>query len=206
MEVLKFDPKLNSKDLKDVVVKAAEILKRGGVLVYPTDTCYGLGAKVNSDKAISYLKRFKGREETKPFSVIVPSLEWIFKRIDNLNKERKEFILEHLPGPYTFIVKIKPKYCKEIKFVLKDQKLGFRYPDNKFCQLLAEKLGFPFTTTSANISGGSPAYSLSEFKNYLKHRPKSLWPDLFIDVRELNKTKPSKIIDLSVYPFKVLRD
>ncbi len=197
---------LTDKNFHMAIRKAKNILQSGGVIVYPTDTCYGLGSKVDSDKAIERLKKFKGREESKPFSVIIPSLEWILERIAGLNEERKDFILSRLPGPYTFVVKIKPEFQKDLSLVLQNEKLGFRYPDNKFCQVLAERLGFPFTTTSANISGLPPAYSLEEFEHFLSERKKHLWPQLFIDAGILPKKNPSKVIDLSVYPFKVLRD
>lgn len=197
--------KVKSQKIKEAAGEASGVLKRGGVLVYPTDTCYGLGALISDLRAVEKISRFKGREKEKPFSIIVPSLDWIFKRIANLNQERKDFILEKLPGPYTFVVRIKAEYQKEFNSVSTNGKLGFRYPDNKFSQLLAKKLGLPFTTTSANISNAPPAYSLAEFKRYLKQRPKNLWPDLFVDVGKLQKVKPSKVIDLSTYPFKVLR-
>jgi len=196
--------KLLENNLSEVIEKSEKILRNGGVIVYPTDTCYGLGALASNSKAIEKIYNFKGREENKPFSVIVPSLDWIFKRIENLTQERKEFILDRLPGPYTFIVKIKESFLESLKPVLTKQKLGFRYPKSEFCQKLAASLNEPFTTTSANISGEPPAYSFGEFKRYLTKDNKK-YIDLFIDGGELPKNKPSTIIDISIRPYKVLR-
>ena len=165
---------LSSQNFGKVLEETAKALREGKVVVYPTDTCYGLGALVSFPSAIEKIREFKGREEGKPFSVIVPNLGWVYERMERLNEERKEFIEEKLPGPYTFVVKIKEEFVEELAPVLSNQKLGFRYPDNKFCQKLAELLGEPFTTTSANLSGKPPAYSYEEFARYLKERKSCL--------------------------------
>ena len=196
---------LSSRNFGKVLEETAKALREGKVVVYPTDTCYGLGALVSCPSAIEKIREFKGREEERPFSVIVPNLAWVYERMERLNEERKEFIEERLPGPYTFVVKIKEEFAKELAPVLSNQKLGFRYPDHKFCQKLAGLLGEPFITTSANLSGEPPAYSYEEFARYLKERKRELWPDLFIDAGKLAKRPPSKVLDISVYPFKVLR-
>lgn len=197
--------KLTEKNLNQTLNKALQILKSGGIIVYPTDTVYGLGALSGNQKAIKKIHQFKGTNQEKPMSVIVPSLDYILKRIDNLSKEQKNFILERLPGPYTFVLKIKSEFQKEFLGLIKNGKQGFRIPKNNFCLKLAKKLGQCYITTSANLTNQPPTYSHKGFKKQLMKQKLKFWPDLFIDAGELSKNQPSKIIDLSVYPYKILR-
>ena len=118
--------------------------------------------------------------------------------MENLDEERKDFIKEKIPGPYSFIVKIKKEYIKDLVPVLDNKKLGIRIPKNEFCQNLAQKLGFTFTSTSADITNLPPAHSLFDFKKQLNKVDEKFWPDLFIDAGVLPKNNPSKIIDLTV--------
>jgi L-threonylcarbamoyladenylate synthase len=197
--------KLTDANLIQVLNEAIAVLEDDGLVIYPTDTLYGIGARANSRIAIDKIHKLKGSDYSKPMSVIVPSLDWIFERIDNLSEEQKEFIIDRLPGAYTFIVKIKPEFQGGFKNILQNGKLGFRYPDNIFCQKLGQEFKKPYITTSVNLTGQEPIYSLGEFMDKFSKIEEKLWPDLFIDTGILPKKPASRIIDLSVYPFKVLR-
>jgi L-threonylcarbamoyladenylate synthase len=181
------------KPSTDVIKKAVEVLKSGGILVYPTDTCYGLGVDPRNKKALQKLLELKGRLLSKKISVIVPDLKML-KKICFVNQKQEEILRKYLPGPFTFIL-FKKKAKKET--------LGIRIPDCLITQMLAEEFGFPYTTTSANLSGQKECYDigcvLSQFKN------KKIKPDLILDAGKLSKNPPSTVVDLTCFPPRVLR-
>ena len=136
--------------MKISVEKAAEIIKKGGVVVYPTDTVYGLGANALDEKAVKKVFEMKNRDFKKPISVIVKDLE-MAKKVANFSKDTEKILKKILPGPVTVIL-YKKKILPEI-LTGGSNKVGLRIPDCKFTKALMEKLDFPITTTSANISG-----------------------------------------------------
>ena len=132
------------------ILKAVEILKLGGVIAYPTETVYGLGANIFNELAIRRIFEIKGRLINKPISVAVSSFEML-ESIACVSLENKRIIRKLLPGPITIIL---PK--KEIVSSLLTggtDFIGIRYPENKTAKEIIEKAGFPITATSANFSG-----------------------------------------------------
>lgn len=170
-------------------------IKKGKIFIYPTDTIYGIGCDATRPKAIIKIRRIKNRE-TKPFSVIAPSKEWIKENCE-INKEINKW-LNKLPGPYTFILKLKNKKAIAQRTNNNGETLGVRIPGNWFANLIAE-INIPFITTSANLSGESPITSLQDLKEEIK---KSV--DYFIDDGILNNP-PSKVIDLTKEKEEILR-
>lgn len=163
--------------MKISVEKAAEIIKKGGVVIYPTDTVYGLGANALDEKAIKKIFEIKGRDFKKPISVIVKDLE-MAKKVANFSKDTEKILKKILPGPITVIL-YKKKILPDI-LTGGSNKVGLRIPDCKFTKALMEKLDFPITTTSANISG-KPAFA------------------------KASAGKPSTVIDLTGLKPKILR-
>ncbi|MFH2021325.1 MAG: L-threonylcarbamoyladenylate synthase [archaeon] len=118
----------------------------GAVFIYPTDTIYGIGCNALLGDAVMRIRTLKERDE-KPFSVIAPSKEWIRENCEILFPEE----LNKLPGPYTFVMKIKEKcVSKETNAGLAT--LGVRIPDHWFSEFV-EKMNIPVITTSVNKSG-----------------------------------------------------
>ena len=146
MEVLNLKKQSVTACVKDAVTE----LQAGGVIIYPTDTLYGLGADALSDKAVGKVYKIKGRDERKPVHAIVADMKMMEKYAEVPDMARM-LAKEFLPGPLTLILKkkagIKTGIAKGIT------KIGFRIPDNPFCLALAKKFGKPITTTSANRSG-----------------------------------------------------
>lgn len=172
---------------------AVNILENDGVIVYPTDTIYGLGANISSEKAIKKVYSLKGRDHSKPLSVCVSGIDDIHK-IAHLEADEK--IKKMLPGPYTIIL-----YRKENVSPLLTaggEKIGIRIPDNVICRELTHK--FPITTTSANLSDKKVPESAREIIE--------LWGDsvdLVIDSGKL-QGNPSTVIDWTTHPPKILRE
>ncbi len=143
------------------IKKAAEIIKNGGVVVYPTETVYGIGASIFLEKALKRVFEIKKREKGKPISVAVSGFKMMDELV-NINEKEKAFIKKFLPGPVTVLLK-KKKIVPDILTPGTDL-VGIRYPDNRKALMLIELAGVPITSTSANFSGDEPPKSVDEIK------------------------------------------
>ncbi len=138
--------------------KAARILAKGGVVLFPTDTVYGLAADATNPKALATLREIKGREKKKPISVIVPSVASIptYAVMDDAARALAD---RFLPGALTLVLAATPRIPKELTLA---GKVGIRIPDDPFCLALAKAFGRPYTATSANRSGRETAATVQE--------------------------------------------
>ena len=170
----------------DLISEAIDIMAKGGVILYPTDTVYGLGANIFNNEAVQRIYEIKKRDPSKPLSVLVQDTESL-KLIADLNRNSREIVNKWLPGPFTFILN-KKKIVSP--YVSASAKVGVRIPDYKIARALASL--FPITTTSANITNEC---TLSNPQDILKQIGDTV--DLVIDVGDLDKAKPSTVIDLS---------
>jgi len=130
--------------------QVVECLRQGGVIIYPTDTTYGLGCDIYNKKGIKKIFQIKQRDSRKPFSFICSDLAEISNYAQVSNFAFK-IMKRHLPGPYTFVLdatKIVPDALST-----KQKTVGVRIPENNICQEIVRQLGHPLVTTSANISG-----------------------------------------------------
>ncbi len=149
MEIIR----LTEGNLKDAAKKAAAVLKKGGIVAYPTDTVYGLGVSVSDLDAIERLRELKGRERKKPVSVIVEDVHHI-KECGTLTPLAEKFAAAHLPGALTLVI---PANKHMPDALTMNGAVGVRIPNEPFCLALAKEYGKPFTTTSANKAGmGTP--------------------------------------------------
>lgn len=130
--------------------QVVECLRQGGVIVYPTDTTYGIGCDIFNKKGVKKIFQIKQRDSRKPFSFICNDLAEISNYAQVSNFAFK-IMKRHLPGPYTFVLeatKIVPDSLST-----KQKTVGVRIPENKICHEIVKALGHPLVTTSANISG-----------------------------------------------------
>ncbi len=183
-------------------IQAVEVLKRGGVVVYPTDTAYGLAVDATNSSAVDRLYKLKGRDFKKPTHVIIPHVSWL-KKIVKLNKPALQLMNEFLPGPLTIVLSLKAKGKSWQKLSAGSKTMGVRMPDNAIALELALKFGKPITTTSANVSGKDNCYSVTEVKKqFAKSQHK---PDFYLDGGKLRKIKPSTVVSL-IKGVKILRE
>ena len=187
-----------NKDL----IEATRILKTGGVVVYPTDTAYGLAVDATNFAAVNKLYRLKGRDFNKPIHIIFPSVDWL-KRNIILDKTILKLMNKFLPGALTLVAPLKSR-SKALNRIAGPEGLGLRYPDNALAQSLVEALGRPITTTSANISGQPPTYSVAEAKKQFEQSPRR--PDYYLDGGSLKKIKPSTVVVIANNNVKILRE
>jgi tRNA threonylcarbamoyl adenosine modification protein (Sua5/YciO/YrdC/YwlC family) len=170
-----------------LIQRAVDILTKGGILVYPTDTNYGIGCDILNKKAIERIYQLKQRDKSKPFSFICSELKNIshYAKVSNYAYKTMKRLL---PGPYTFILegsKLVPKIM-----LTKRKTAGIRVPDHKICLELVKGLGNPIITTSATMPDGSTLNEPS-----LIHEMFGSRVDLVID-GDVVPGKPSSVISL----------
>lgn len=184
MRILKTN---NENPDNEVIEEAIKVMAHGGVVLYPTDTVYGLGVNIFNKKAVRRIYDIKKRSLMKPLSIIVSSKDAI-SHVANLRTRDKIYVDKFLPGPYTLILnktKIVPRVVTSgLKHV------GVRIPDNEIACRISDL--FPVTTTSANLSDHEVCETPDEILDQLNHDV-----DLVIDVGKLKRNKPSTIINLT---------
>lgn len=184
MRILKTN---NENPDKEVIEEAIRVMAHGGVVLYPTDTVYGLGVNIFNKKAVRRIYDIKKRSLMKPLSIIVSSKDAI-SHVANLRTRDIIYVDKFLPGPYTLILnktKIVPRVVTSgLKHV------GVRIPDNEIACRISDL--FPVTTTSANLSDHEVCETPDEILDQLNHDV-----DLVIDVGKLKRNKPSTIINLT---------
>lgn len=134
-----------------LIRRAAEALERGGIIIYPTDTVYGIGCDLFNKKAIERIYQLKGKMRKQPLSFIVPDLKEVSSYAIVSNYAYR-IMRKLLPGPYTFVLPATKMVPKKIAEVNK-KTVGIRIPDNNVCHLLLEEFPRPIISTSANLSG-----------------------------------------------------
>lgn len=188
--------KINSKSPeKEKIEFARKILKSGGIIVYPTDTVYGIGADISNEKALKKVYEAKRRSRTKPLSVCLSKTEDVHK-VAYVNDDIEFFIRKILPGPFTVILK-KKKGISPILTGGKDR-IGVRIPQSRVCMELSRDL--PITTTSANISGMKVLKSSEDVMEQLGDSA-----DLMLDSGICESVVPSTVVDMTSSHPKVLR-
>ena len=170
-------------------------LKDGKIIVYPTDTIYGIGANIYDTQAVRKVYNIKQRDHTKPLSIIVHNTDQI-KQITKTNKTIDKILETYLPGAYTFILPKKDIISDSI--TANKKTVGIRIPKNKITYNLTQD--FPITTTSANISNMPTPRSICEISKYFKDEIST-----YIDMGISQSSEPSTIVDLTnKYP-KIIR-
>jgi tRNA threonylcarbamoyl adenosine modification protein (Sua5/YciO/YrdC/YwlC family) len=130
-----------------LIDQAVECLKTGGIIIYPTDTIYGLGCSIHQHKAIEQIARIKQVDPQKAqLSFVCSSLSDLSKYARQLDTPTYRLLKQFLPGPYTFILPA----SKEVPKILQSKKstIGLRIPDNKIAMAIVETLGHPVLSTS----------------------------------------------------------
>ena len=179
------------------ISRAVEILRDGGVIVYPTDTVYGLGCDITSKHAVERIVRIKGRDPKKPMSFVCSDLTHIsrYARVSNF---AYRILKRFLPGPYTFVLESSREVPKML--LTKQRTVGIRIPDHPVCLALVAELGNPILSTSANPSGAEPLNIPLEIRDALGSQV-----DLILECGVLPRV-PSTVVSLVGDRVEVLRD
>lgn len=179
--------------------EAADILRKGGIIAYPTETFYGLGADAFNEVAIKRLYQIKGRELNKPISILIRDQEMLKQVANSIPASAERLMQELWPGPLTLIFKCRdqlPSYLTG-----GTGKVGVRISSQLTAQRLLEILELPITATSANLSGGKSPITAQEI---LGSSANGI--DLILDGGKLPGQLGSTIVDLTISPPKIVRE
>lgn len=193
MQILKTDPQNpSSGDVEKIV----DFLNNKKIVLLPTETVYTFAVDATDEDLIRKVYEIKDRDFSKPMHVVVSSLDAAEKFVE-INEDAKKLAEKFLPGPLTLVL---PKKKGALPDILTSGRptLGIRIPDLEICLAVAKNFSKPFTTTSANISGGPNPYKVEEA---LKEKV-----DLIVDVGPLPNLLPSTIVDLTKEPWEILRE
>ena len=159
MKTKYFDWK-NNVDESDLN-KIKEILDNDGVIIFPTDTVYGIACNCFSEKAIKKVFDIKKRPENKPINVLSNNLDKIKLVSRNINEKEEFLINKYMPGALTIILDKNEKVSDILTAGL--DTIGVRIPKNNISLRILENVSYPLATTSANISGDSAGIKISDF-------------------------------------------
>ena len=180
---------------KEGIEKASQIINRGGIAVFPTDTVYGIGCDPYNKDSVRKIYEIKSRNISKPFPVLVYSKE-IAEKIAFFDEFSKKIAEKFWPGPLTIILKLTDENLKKSLNVV--DKIALRVPNHKWTLDLLKKCNF-LVGTSANISGQTsftnPDECLKNMQNY----------DIFVDGGTITSKAESTIIEIEKEKIKIIR-
>ncbi len=185
----------------DSIKEACEVLARGELIIYPTETSYGLGADATNPQAIEKLLAYKGNRLNKALSVAVADQKMAESYI-RMNPVAENVFRTLLPGPVTVIAQslgnVAPKVESE------RHTLGIRYSSLPFVNELVAAFGKPITATSANTSGVKQIFSFEEWQRYVSPNRQEMIA-VFVDAGKLSVRPPSTIVDTTLENPEILR-
>ena len=181
------------------MVKIKRILNLGGVMAFPTDTFYGLGATVFNRKAVSRIFKIKQRPKDKPLLTLVASAYQANSMALEITPTAEILIEKLWPGPLTILFSAHPHLPSQL--TANTGKIGIRQPGNEMVRKLLSGIGFPITATSANISGTENVTTAKEVEETLGSQI-----DLIVDGGAAPGGKESTILDVTLSPSLLVRE
>jgi tRNA threonylcarbamoyl adenosine modification protein (Sua5/YciO/YrdC/YwlC family) len=182
-----------------LIERAVEVLRAGGIVIYPTDTVYGIGCSIESKNAIEKIHLIKHQNKEKPFSFVCSGLTHIseYALVSNMAFRTMKHLI---PGPYTFILPAaKMKQFPKI-LVSKRRTVGIRVPDSPITLALVSGLGHPVLSTSVTLEDGTLLNGPDEIVEHFNNRV-----EMIVDAGPLH-TGPSTVIDLTGDQPEILRE
>lgn len=190
---------INSPKLIDTAVKT---LSDDGLIIFPTETCYGAGVDATNPRAVKKLLRYKDRREGNPISIAVTNKKMASKYAQ-INETAENLYDNYLPGPITVVSKSTGLVVKELESEYGT--LGIRIPDYPKVLKIIKKFGKPITATSANVAYRPNPYSIEQVLKNLPEKNKGLI-DLIIDAGKLPLRETSTVVDTTLNNMNVLRE
>lgn len=185
---------VDKKILKEIV----SVLDNDGLIIFPTDTVYGIACNAFSDKALNKLFIAKNRSFDKPINILTDSISKINLIVDEINDIEKKLINKYFPGDLTIIFNKK----SGVSDILTSNKptIGVRIPNNKIALQILSAYPYPLATTSANLSGNKNGVEINDFLDIFKDKV-----DIIIDGGKTNSV-PSTIVRVEGKKINILRE
>ena len=181
---------------KEGIEKASQIVSHGGIVIFPTDTVYGIGCNPYNKESVEKIYKIKSRDIMKSLPVLTYSIETAEKIVE-FDQFTKKIVKKFWPGPLTVILKVTDKKIKESLNL--ENKIAIRVPDHKCTLELLKKCNF-LVGTSANISGNLPYTDPEECLKNLEIY------DIFVDVGIITSKGESTIIEIENEQIKIIRE
>lgn len=166
----------DKESIASAVAHAVEILRNDGVVIFPTETLYGIAARAKSETAVERIKQIKNRGAAHPFTLALPSLEMLEEFVPEAGELEKRLARRCFPGPVTLVLSVTTdEFVSEVKSlprgvqecVIQDGFCGFRMPSHPLALAILEELNEPLILTSVNRAGESPARTHDEVVAFL---------------------------------------
>lgn len=191
----------SEKMLNEAASEASRVLAAGGVILYPTDTVYGLGCDSLNKGALEKIYIIKGRDFNKPIHSVVADLK-VAEQYGEANEVARALAQKFLPGPLTLLLKRKEEIPAWA--VAGSEYFGIRIPDNQFCLRLAKEFGMAYTSTSANTAGAETNRNVDAILTQLGERAQMI--DLIVDTGRLSESLPSTIVSVAHGDVEIVRE
>lgn len=172
---------------EEELIKCIETINKGGLVIFPTETVYGIGANAYNEEAVRKIYEVKMRPDEKPLSIMVSSIDEISKYAIISNEIEEKIIKKYMPGPITIVLKKKPGVFDYISSG-KDT-IGIRIPDNEIILKILKEAKLPIVAPSANISGKPSGIILNEILKDFDGKV-----DICIDGGKAKLSEPSTIV------------
>jgi L-threonylcarbamoyladenylate synthase len=183
----------------DAVAKAVHILKNGGIVIFPTDTAFGVGCRIDDEKAVKRLFTLRKRPETKAVPLLVSSLHMAQEYVKEIPQEVIEkLITPYWPGALTIVLKSR---IDKVPGLVRGggETIGLRVPDHLTTLALIDGVGVPILGTSANFAGEQTPYNFESLDTGLKKLVDFVVPG------ECHQREASTVIDCTKIPWQILR-
>ncbi len=185
-------------DIKKIVAA----LKKGKTIVYPTETCYGLGADATNEKAVAKLFAIKKRQKEKSMLICMPDVSMV-QEYTAWNEQLHTIAQRYWPGPLTVVVDRFEDVVLASGVIAPDNTIALRITAHPLASAVTSGLGKPIVSTSANISAQESPYEIAQIIDTFAHE--KYQPDIIIDAGDLPHQNPSTIITVSNQGVQVLR-
>ena len=178
---------------------AAAVVRAGGIVLYPTDTVYGLGCSGLRADAVTRLFELKQRPPDRGVLLLIPELAWVARCARSVPKDFYPLAEALWPGPVTFLLPASPQLPALIAGG--QGKVGLRKPELPYLRSWIEATGAPLVSSSANISGQPLPQSVQELATLFGNRV-----DLFLEAAEMGEAQASTVVDLCTEPARIVRE
>ncbi|MBW1717936.1 MAG: threonylcarbamoyl-AMP synthase [Deltaproteobacteria bacterium] len=183
-----------------LIQRAADIVRKGGVVAFPTETSYGLGASIKHIDALERIYIIKKRPRHKPLLILISNISDLIHLVNQVPPAAVTLIERFWPGPLTLLLPAKPNLPWPL--CANTDKVGVRISSHSWAHSLVTTLGNPMTATSANLSKYPATYKAEEVADQLLSFP----PDYILDGGPTSGEAPSTIIDVCTDPIKIIRE
>jgi len=182
----------------DAIARAGDLIRQGEIVVYPTETLYGLAADAFNEDAVRRVFEMKGRRADVPMPIIVADKEMLREVVKRVNTMAKRLMEAFWPGPLTMVFDAAPGLSEMLTGGTGS--IGIRIPSSEIALDLVYAAGGPISATSANISGAEPPLDPIEAVSQLAHKPA-----MVIDAGKIEYAEPSTVVDIRGETVRVLR-